>query len=128
MPESDDALDWDDRNFPGAAAALAALNDPDDYDTDGCFQQVLDYMWGCRNYMAALEAENKRKDAALDPRDLEVLCALTRVWLRDGRATVSTVAREAGISREPTWQHLQHLRNAGLVCTGRGRLRPGEVS
>ena len=61
-------------------------------------------------------------------RDMDVCCALTRVWLRTGRATVREVAAEVGLSLAPTQKHLRKLRRAGLICTGRGSLRPGSVS
>jgi DNA-binding IclR family transcriptional regulator len=64
----------------------------------------------------------------LTRRNLDVLCAPSRVWVRDGRATVRTVAREAGITIAPAHDHLVALRRVGLVSMGDpGGLRPGEV-
>ncbi len=62
-------------------------------------------------------------------RNLNVLCALSRVLIREGRATVETVAREANLSRSVAWHHLSRLRDAGLVRMGtHGGLTVGNVS
>jgi DNA-binding IclR family transcriptional regulator len=62
------------------------------------------------------------------PAQLHVLKALGRVYLRDGRATVASVAKEAGKGTQTTWTHLSALQNHGLVeWEGAGSLRPGTV-
>ena len=60
---------------------------------------------------------------------IRVLSALAYVYLRDGRATVATVARAVGRNTATTHQHLKALRRMGLVAyDAAGSLRPGEVS
>lgn len=65
---------------------------------------------------------------AVTPPELRVLIALLKVYERDGRATVRSVAQAAGL-RGPgsTLGHLRRLRLRGLVAWEDGRtgtLRP----
>lgn len=64
---------------------------------------------------------------SMTPARLRVLHALIAVWERDGRATVRSVADEAGRSLSVTWTHLLRLRLAGLADwwpDHEGTLRP----
>ena len=62
------------------------------------------------------------------PAQMRVLCALSRVWIRDRRATVSSVAEEAGVNGSTCHKHLHALARFGLVRhDGPGTLRPGDV-
>lgn len=64
---------------------------------------------------------------ALDTMDTRVLLALVHVHERDGRATVTTVAEQAHLSRACVHTHLSFLKDAGLVTWVRnhsGTLRP----
>jgi GTP-sensing pleiotropic transcriptional regulator CodY len=66
---------------------------------------------------------------SITPRDLEALCAVSRVMLRDGRVTVRTVADEIEITRAPAHDHLRKLEKAGLIEMGiAGGLTIGSVS
>lgn len=65
--------------------------------------------------------------AVLAPLDTRVLAALIVVHARDGRATVTSVADQAGLSRSATHGRLVFLRDAGLATWQRrhaGTLRP----
>lgn len=51
----------------------------------------------------------------LSPAQTRVLMATCRVILRDGRATICTVASEAGIASSTAQYHLRKLAERGLV-------------
>ena len=62
-----------------------------------------------------------------------VFAAVLEVYARDGRATVRSVAREAGVSKSTAHHHLRRLHAEGLVSYTpgcQGTLRPlyGPVS
>lgn len=60
--------------------------------------------------------------------DAAVLAALWRVYARDGRATVSTVAEAVPLSRSSTWARLRTLDRLGLVAgTGLGTAAGGSL-
>jgi predicted ArsR family transcriptional regulator len=68
---------------------------------------------------------------SITARDMDICCAVTRVWVRDGRTTVRSVADEVGLTVDPTWQHLVKLRRAGLVewvDNQDGTMRPGSAA
>lgn len=53
------------------------------------------------------------------------MLALIVVYRRDGRATLRSVAAEAGTSHDTVFRALKHLARAGLVAyEGAGTLRP----
>lgn len=56
--------------------------------------------------------------APLTERDLDVLCALSRVLIRDRRATIRAVAADVGLSVEVTHKRLRRLATRGLVEIG----------
>lgn len=61
------------------------------------------------------------------PAPSRVLLALIRVYQRDGRATVRTVADEVGICLSTAHAHLTRLQGMGLVAQTEGQtgtLRP----
>lgn len=67
------------------------------------------------------------RHAVIPPGALRVLLALLRVYDRDGRATVRTVAAEADRQISTTWAHLERLAIDGLVTSEpgtHGTLRP----
>jgi len=66
-------------------------------------------------------------DGYVTPARTKVLLALIAVHNRDGRATVRSVAAEAGRNVSTTFFHLRHLKAAGLVestAISAGTLRP----
>ena len=65
--------------------------------------------------------------ADVGPVETRVLLALVRVYARDGRATVRSVAKAANRSLQPTHVTLRQLRELGLVAFEEGlasTLRP----
>lgn len=61
-------------------------------------------------------APEPNRDVIISPATTRVLLALLRVQVRDGRATVQSVQREAGLrSTNNTHRHLRCLVDLGLV-------------
>jgi hypothetical protein len=61
--------------------------------------------------------------------DGRILSALSRVWIRDGRATIRSVATEAGLSPSVTHRRLRRQVDLGMIAyDGPGSYRPGSVS
>ncbi len=64
----------------------------------------------------------------VSPAPTAVLMAVLRVYARDGRATIRSVAQEAGRNPSTTYAHLRTLRRARLVdWADGGTLRPSMI-
>ena len=62
-----------------------------------------------------------KKRTGPTPANLHVLAALSRVILRQGRATTVDIAQEAGLTKSTVHSHLHALKRFGLVEWEQGK-------